>query len=617
MKHPTFLHAPMRWGALSVALWMMAGTPSRAAQPAPFHQQVSEFLTSVRPVLARGAAPAPPAEAARSARTPEGFLRYVGAPAFHHFPAEGAAPGQPEVTAHRFLAKHGPLFGATSPAVDFAHLKTRDRNNRRYVRFQQTYAGVPVFAAQVTLQLDTEDGIESVLSHIERNTASLDEKRVSTVPALTVAQAEARARTLFTAKTVHGQLAVQSAQLSLFAPSVLGEDGPVRLTWEMIVLDKDEAGLNERIFLDAQTGELVRQIPLHCEALGRQIFDGNNTTADPGTLVRVEGGAASWLADANNVYDFFGDIYNFYWNYHRRDGVDGAGMRMSATVRSALAANAFWDPNQRRMYYSSGWVTDDVSAHEVTHGVTQFESDLVYMNASGAINESFSDIWGEFVDLTNGRGDDSPAVRWRIGEEVAGRPGGIRSMSDPTLFNHPDRLGSSYYYNGTWDNGGVHENSGVNNKLCYLLTDGDTFNGQTVRGLGIGRVAGLYYEVNANLLTSGADWADLYHALTQAAINLGWSDSDRSNLYRACVAVQIATSGGDWYVDWSSGCLAPAGNRDCFLGFFGPFATVGEGIWAAAPGDSLYIRTGSYNESLTFTKTTEVRAYDGPVILGR
>ena len=130
-------------------------------------------------------------------------------------------------------------------------------------------------------------------------------------------------------------------------------------------------------------------------------------------------------------------------------------------------------------------------------------------------------------------------MRWDIGEDLVGR---LRSMSDPPATGNPDRLGSPRYQSpsNTADNGGVHNNSGVNNKLCYLLTDGETFNGQTVRGLGLNQVEPLYYEVQANLLTSGAGWTELFDALQQAAVNLSWNTADRNNLYRACVAVEIA-----------------------------------------------------------------------------
>jgi Zn-dependent metalloprotease len=108
----------------------------------------------------------------------------------------------------------------------------------------------------------------------------------------------------------------------------------------------------------------------------------------------------------------------------------------------------------------------------------------------------------------------------------------------------PDRKGSPYwhdYVRDPSDHGGVHTNCGVGNKLCSLLTDGGWFNGYWISGMGIDRTAGLFSEALIHLLTSAADYEDLYLALRQAAGNLGWTHTERQNLENACRAVEIAT----------------------------------------------------------------------------
>ncbi len=138
-----------------------------------------------------------------------------------------------------------------------------------------------------------------------------------------------------------------------------------------------------------------------------------------------------------------------------------------------------------------------------------------------------------------------PSVRWLMGEEINSPTtnppivGALRDMRDPTLatdktnpnlsdlaFPQPDMMSSHYYYTGTEDNGGVHYNSGINNKAVYLMTDGSTFNGQTVTGLGITKVAKIYYEAQTNLLTSGSDYLDLSNDLVQACENLAGHGRD-------------------------------------------------------------------------------------------
>ena len=180
------------------------------------------------------------------------------------------------------------------------------------------------------------------------------------------------------------------------------------------------------------------------------------------------------------------------------------------------------------MVYGDGYgfaLADDVVGHELTHGVTQFTSNLFYYYQAGAINESFSDLWGEFVDQTNGAGDDSAGVKWLMGEDISGL-GAIRDMENPPTYGDPDKMSSPNYYSGSadfgsfGDFGGVHTNSGVNNKAVYLMTDGGLFNGFTINALGIDKVAAIYYEVQTSLLTSGADYRDLYNALYQGCLNL-------------------------------------------------------------------------------------------------
>ena len=149
-------------------------------------------------------------------------------------------------------------------------------------------------------------------------------------------------------------------------------------------------------------------------------------------------------------------------------------------------------------------LADDVVAHELTHGVTKYESNLFYYYQSGAINESFSDVFGEYYDQSNRLGNDDPSVKWLIGEDISDL-GAIRNMSDPNAFDNPDKMSSPNYYKDDGDNGGVHYNSGINNKATYLMVDGGTFNNVTVTGLGITKVAKIYYEVQTHLLTSGAD----------------------------------------------------------------------------------------------------------------
>jgi hypothetical protein len=182
-------------------------------------------------------------------------------------------------------------------------------------------------------------------------------------------------------------------------------------------------------------------------------------------------------------------------------------------------------------------------AHEMKNLFNEYESGLIYAYESGAINESLSDIFGEFIDQTNGKGSDNTGVDWLLGEDTS--IGAIRDMKNPPAFNQPDRLGSPLYDYGSSDNGGVHTNSGVGNKAAYLITAGDTFNGYTVTGIGITKAAQIYYEAQANILIPNSNYYALYLALNQACNNLigtsGITAADCTQVNNATLATEMNT----------------------------------------------------------------------------
>ena len=209
--------------------------------------------------------------------------------------------------------------------------------------------------------------------------------------------------------------------------------------------------------------------------------------------------------------------------HHNRFSLDGHGMQVMNSVHYGTNyGNSFWAGYWA--VFGDKQVSDDIVGHELTHGVTEYTSRLFNFYQSGAISESFSDLWGEFIDQTNGAGFDTPSAKWLIGEDTKT----FRSMANPPAYNQPDRMTSNKYQLGNlidvdfnyFDSGGIHTNSGVNNKAVYLMTDGGSFNGYTVAGLGLDKVAAIYYEAQTHLLVSGSNYEDLYYALHQACVNV-------------------------------------------------------------------------------------------------
>jgi hypothetical protein len=129
-----------------------------------------------------------------------------------------------------------------------------------------------------------------------------------------------------------------------------------------------------------------------------------------------------------------------------------------------------------------------------------------------------SDIFGEFVDQTNGAGNDAASKKWLLGEDLPG--GALRNMKNPPATYQPDRMRSRYYWKDYRDEEGVHMNSGVGNKAAYLMTAGGTFNGQRISAIGLTKTARLFYTTNSTMLTSASNYADLARGLRQACTAL-------------------------------------------------------------------------------------------------
>jgi bacillolysin len=186
-------------------------------------------------------------------------------------------------------------------------------------------------------------------------------------------------------------------------------------------------------------------------------------------------------------------VYDFYRSVLLRNGIDDKGMQLISYVNCTLPAmesppewhNAVW--YNHRMWY--GQQSDgggklrsfarylDVIAHELTHGVTEFTSALVYMGQSGALNESYSDIFGIIVknwDWTSpSTGGDVLTWQWEIGSGFNGPGKPLRDMRDPRRTGDPDHM--SKYVVTNADNGGVHTNSNIHNKAAYnVLTAVDS-----------------------------------------------------------------------------------------------------------------------------------------------
>jgi Zn-dependent metalloprotease len=217
----------------------------------------------------------------------------------------------------------------------------------------------------------------------------------------------------------------------------------------------------------------------------RTIFDCDHTE-DPARarIVRNEGdGEATGDAAVDEAYDGLGATYRLYWEVYERDSIDDDGLPLKGYVHYGDGYdNAFWDGQE--MIFGDGdgqlfnrfTIAVDIMGHELTHGVTEDEAQLVYFRQSGALNESISDVFGSLVKQY-ALGQKADEADWLIGAGlIAGAPEqALRSMKAPgTAYDHPllgkDRQPAHMddYVQTTSDNGGVHTNSGIPNHAFYL-----------------------------------------------------------------------------------------------------------------------------------------------------
>lgn len=460
-------------------------------------------------------------------------VRLVGAAAGATLgrPAGVGPSDPPEDAARAFLRTHQQAFGLDDADHQLRHEATdlAVGSAGEAVRFQQLHEGVPVLGGQLVVRTDGDNQLLSVagetLPEIDLDvTAETSAERAVELAVEPIAKQS---------DVPVASLQTTPPELAVFDPAIFGGPGlpGSRLVWQLEVMSRTDPTLREYVLVDADTGATVLTFSLVHAAAQRSICDNEGVPRpldwypeDCGTdlvVTRAEGDPATGIAEVDAAYDFSGAFHSFLQEHVGRDSLDGAGMALKATVNWCYEwypcpyGNAFWSGTQ--MHFGAGFVVDDVVAHELAHGLTQHTADLFYYYQSGAINESLSDLYGELFDLQT-RGDDDVADRWLIGEQLVA--GGFRDMADPAVFGDPDRVQSPYYHVSSGDSGGVHANSGVNNKAVALLVDGGTFNGHTVGSLGAPKTLQIYYEAQTALMTSATDYAALADALEQACRNL-------------------------------------------------------------------------------------------------
>jgi PKD repeat protein len=341
--------------------------------------------------------------------------------------------------------------------------------------------------------------------------------------------------------------------------------------------------------------------------------------------------------DSNNVWDTITPFidryaldahwatektYDYMDSVHNRNSIDNNGFTLKSYVHYDLNyVNAFWDG--QRMTYGDGdatrtpLTTVDISAHEVAHGWTDYTSDLIYANESGALNESFSDIFGFLVENyarpTN--------WNWIIGEDIGGA---FRSMSNPNSYGDPDTYGGLNWVDqdctpsSSNDRCGVHSNSGVQNYWFYLLAQGglginDVGDSIKVNGIGINNAADIAFRTNTVYLGPSSNFEEARFYSFRSAVDLfGACSPEVEDVINAWHGVGV---GDEYQAGLSAQFLALKDTSFCRLPATVNFKTFSSNIydfhWDFGDGTSSTSRDPSHTYSIYGNFTVKLVADGG------
>ncbi|NKE05951.1 M4 family metallopeptidase [Mesobacillus selenatarsenatis] len=464
-----------------------------------------------------------------------------------------------------YLKKNQDKTGIPHPDQNLKVKSTeKDQLGMTHVRFNQSVNGVNVEGAEVVVHFNKDNEIVSVNG---RTNQTITADSVDTNASLSSDDALSAA-----------MASVNAPEELTYEPTselvILPFEGENYTAYKVNVNFMGEEPGNWFVFVDAKTGEVIDQYnglmhadeqtqkgagkgvhgehrELHItqvkepnsgtkfaladyshENLGGIVtYDAKNDYSSSNDSVHI-GNSAAFISDydraAVDAHYNSEKVYDYFLNEHGRNSLDGNGMAIISKVHFGNGYNnASW--NGRWMTYGDGdgkfmislSAGLDVAAHEMTHGVISHSANLVYRNQSGALNESFADVFGALVDDSD----------WEMGEDImapeakANGSTVLRSLSNPNgvvVSNeqrraystnggvYPDHMDEFYHMPTSVDGGGVHVNSSITNHAAYLIA----------QDLGREKLGKIYYRALTVYLTSNSDFSDARQAIVQSAIDL-------------------------------------------------------------------------------------------------
>ncbi|KFA91942.1 M4 family metallopeptidase [Archangium violaceum] len=413
---------------------------------------------------------------------------------------------------------------------------TVDAQGHQHLRFQQTKNGLRVVGGELVMHVDAAGNVYAANGSARDGSSASSVAKVSPEAARVAAVENTTARIATT----------ESAELVYLRSE--GSSEP-RLAYEVRLKgERDGMPVHDLVYVDAQRGGILLVNPLIHDALNRKVYSANNGSSTPGTLKRSEGQAPIGDAHVDMNYDMLGATYNCYQTLFGRDSYDNAGATLISTVHyGSNYVNAYWDGTQ--MVYGDGNNSDsielgkdlDVTVHELTHAVTDTESDLIYSGESGGLNESMSDIFaGVCESWTRNWAVDADV--FMIGEDIwtPGTPNdALRYMDDPAK----DDVSLDFY--GDYSSGvDVHYSSGISNLVFSLLSKGGVHprgkSTNVVPAIGPEKAGRIFYKANTDLFTASTTFEQAKTYTLQAAEALyGAGSAEASAVNEAWKAVGV------------------------------------------------------------------------------
>ena len=418
-------------------------------------------------------------------------------------PVDQAVAGDPVLASVDYLRRFRDLYRVPDPMGQMFLRRVESRGNDDLF-FGQQKNGIVVFAAELAVHLDDD---HVVATHGKY----LPDIPAFPAPKLTADQAR---RIAMTAAPVLTPVAIGDPSLMYYNAALLGgEPDETHLAWRVILRGfrpADGAGGRWTVFVDGHNGEVLAILDEIRTGKDYDLSTANQDTSSTCWFWPHSDHTTQWFTesgptgsypgtfpggdtDGDNMWYYNDETYNFYKVRFGRRSFDNDDEQ----VESYVHVGNNWQnasANDICLKFGDGMAERDIYAHEWTHGMVYETCDLEYKNQSGALNEHFADFFGAMVDDYD----------WIIGEGTT--TGILRDMSNPPAYGDPDHM--SNFWNTTSDHGGVHTNSGIPNKVSYLMAMGGTHRGVDVGGIGLTDTMRILYEVVTRELGSNSNFMD-------------------------------------------------------------------------------------------------------------